>query len=1198
MALGLFLVGYGALHSLRLTTDLADNASPISFAMSVLIAFFAGATCLSLAFASKRWGRLYSFLLLFLSGLALPYSLAPEALDDLSPAQIAPLPGLYLFTMAGSIGVLLATRIKPPRSLIHALALVIISGGLVNLTVPHSVLPLWLRVNVSSDLTIVISAFIVLFGSLLPTVPAILRNRLATYAQPVLWPGIIGIAMTLVGWQTAQQSHQHRIDERAELLASGIANSIEQFYDSELAILVRMAERFGAINAGISSSLWNQETASYFRDLPYLEMIAIMDHRMGVQRLKARSVDVRLWLGDTLDTAEFREWIYQNDSNKTASSSGTYTGPDGQNWLFFSAPITVSEKVNWTLLALVNVDEALHWLASRQTADMLLQLTSNERLLFSSPLRSVSELQDLATKSIKLPHDSWTLTVSQPRQKSYADEYLTATLILFGGLALTTLVMISRLFGAIATHHNQKLQTYSHDLEHYLEREKELRALNKRIIDFTSDLLCIIDQHGQFKFVSPASNRILGYAPEVMENQPCWEFIYEEDWDSSKQAIKRQNAETSDTSQLQNRYRHRDGHLVTIDWKIRLSPGDNTLFCVGRDVTAELEAVKLARQRAAFFSITREMLCIVKEDHFVEINPAFLSTLGYAHEELIGRPFLEIVHPDSRSLIASAINKLNYSRKIDNLEFLVSQRSGNQRWLRLNAAMSDQRIHCSARDITEEKAVEKKLKDKDRLLSLAEDMARLGGWMLDLRAQKLSWSDTIRHIHDLPPKEQPSIGSATDFFTPEFRPQVQKAMRLASDFGESFDLEAQIVSATGKLRWVRVIGQAAPDDTGRIVALQGAMQDITESKEAHDRIYKLAQKQTSIFQSITDAFFMVDKDWRFTFLNEKCEELLQRSSNDLIGRCLWEAFPEAVGTDIEAHYRRAVSTGETASFEAYYEPLDLWGEAKVYPSDEGLAVYFRSINERKKAEKERDATMAELQRSNMELKDFAFVASHDLQEPLRKIQTFSNRLLTNTKHLDDQQQDYLKRMDNAAKRMQRLITDLLAYSRVSTRAQPFRLCDLNSIVNYAIQNLEVAIAECNARIDVAKLPNLMGDPSQLQQLFQNLLSNSIKFRQPGIAPYIRIYSERTSDKGLTLVIEDNGVGFNPKYADRIFQPFQRLHNKKEYAGTGIGLAIVRKIVERHQGTIKASGTQGSGACFQLCFEQTASSKAIMVNGAL
>ncbi|MNZ42448.1 Phytochrome-like protein cph1 [compost metagenome] len=227
--------------------------------------------------------------------------------------------------------------------------------------------------------------------------------------------------------------------------------------------------------------------------------------------------------------------------------------------------------------------------------------------------------------------------------------------------------------------------------------------------------------------------------------------------------------------------------------------------------------------------------------------------------------------------------------------------------------------------------------------------------------------------------------------------------------------------------------------------------------------------------------------------------------------------------------------------------------------------------------------LAELERSNRELQEFAFVASHDLQEPLRKIQTFAERLQTRADALDEQGRDYLTRMSSAAARMQALIRDLLAYSRVATRREPFIRLELDRVLDEVLQDLEGTVESSGAQIEREPLPTIDGDPSQIRQLLQNLLSNAIKFHKPGQLPNIRIYAENQPTGEWSLCVSDNGVGFDEKYLDRIFNPFQRLHSRQEYPGTGIGLAIVKKIAERHFARLSASSQPGGGALFRLTF---------------
>jgi signal transduction histidine kinase len=228
---------------------------------------------------------------------------------------------------------------------------------------------------------------------------------------------------------------------------------------------------------------------------------------------------------------------------------------------------------------------------------------------------------------------------------------------------------------------------------------------------------------------------------------------------------------------------------------------------------------------------------------------------------------------------------------------------------------------------------------------------------------------------------------------------------------------------------------------------------------------------------------------------------------------------------------------------------------------------------------------AALQQSNRDLQDFAFIASHDLQEPLRKIQAFGAILTTKlTARLYPDEADALERVTGAARRMSTMIHDLLAYSRVSTRGQPFRQVELNRVIEEVINDLEVQIVRQGAVIEVDPLPVLQSDEMQMHQLFLNLLSNAIKYHRPDIPPKIRVHCtlvpvENSGGPTARIEVEDNGIGFDIQYLDRIFQPFQRLHGRSQYEGTGIGLAICKKIVDRHRGTITAASKLQEGSTF-------------------
>jgi light-regulated signal transduction histidine kinase (bacteriophytochrome) len=222
---------------------------------------------------------------------------------------------------------------------------------------------------------------------------------------------------------------------------------------------------------------------------------------------------------------------------------------------------------------------------------------------------------------------------------------------------------------------------------------------------------------------------------------------------------------------------------------------------------------------------------------------------------------------------------------------------------------------------------------------------------------------------------------------------------------------------------------------------------------------------------------------------------------------------------------------------------------------------------------------AELSRSNAELEQFASIASHDLQEPLRKVQTFAAQLnATESERLSEQGQDFLRRMSDAAGRMRALIDDLLMFSRVSTKARPFSPVDLSETIAYVLSDLEIAVQESGAQLTIEKLPTIEAEPMQMRQLLQNLLGNALKFRRGGVTPEITV-GATVADGIAELTVSDNGLGFDAQFATRIFRAFERLHGTSAYPGTGIGLALCRKIVERHHGTITADGRENEGATF-------------------
>ena len=264
-----------------------------------------------------------------------------------------------------------------------------------------------------------------------------------------------------------------------------------------------------------------------------------------------------------------------------------------------------------------------------------------------------------------------------------------------------------------------------------------------------------------------------------------------------------------------------------------------------------------------------------------------------------------------------------------------------------------------------------------------------------------------------------------------------------------------------------------------------------------------------------------------------------------------------------------------------------WVTQSISPvlDENGKISHFVGVSmdmtQRKKDAEQLKSYAKELQRSNKELEDFAFIASHDLQEPLRKITTFGDRLIEQTVNLDEQSREYIERMGKSAHRMKRFIEDLLLYSKVTTKQKHFEPIDLEKKVKKVCEEMDHIIHSTHAVVNISSLPTIEGDNKQIHQLIVNLIFNSFKYKSEGKPPIIKIFAKKKENNYWEIFIQDNGIGFDEKYADRIFKPFQRLHGRSKYEGSGLGLTICKKIVEQHNGTISAFSKPGVGTTFIL-----------------
>ncbi|MEJ7769331.1 MAG: ATP-binding protein, partial [Chitinophagaceae bacterium] len=483
-------------------------------------------------------------------------------------------------------------------------------------------------------------------------------------------------------------------------------------------------------------------------------------------------------------------------------------------------------------------------------------------------------------------------------------------------------------------------------------------------------------------------------------------------------------------------------------------------------------------------------------------------------------------------------------------------------------------------DITEKKKMEK-------LLDKANTMARIGNFEIDLVENTVYWSDITRQIHEADNDFYPNFESSLRFLkTPADRELLGTAINDLIEKGTPINQELQIVTARGNDKWVRVLGEPEFHD-GRCEKISGSFQDINERKKSDLELYKVFTEKNDILESIQDAFYALDKDWTVTYWNKEAESLLERKRENIVGKNLWFAFPDMINTPFFIIYHEALTKNRVHHFEEYYETLKIWVDVSIYPSANGLSVYFRDVTERKlyeirlnKLNQNLQEHARELATSNKELEQFAYVTSHDLQEPLRMITSFLSLIEKKYGNLiDEKGKQYIHFAVDGAKRMRQIILDLLEFSKVGkTHSNNLETVDLNEVLSDIIFINRKQIDEINAVVEVGNLPVLQSYRTPLHQLFKNLVCNALIYHKPGVAPHIIVSCESNTDQWL-FEVKDNGIGIDPEYFEKIFIMFQRLHNKDEFSGTGIGLAICKKIIENFNGKIWVESEIGKGSCF-------------------
>ncbi len=579
-------------------------------------------------------------------------------------------------------------------------------------------------------------------------------------------------------------------------------------------------------------------------------------------------------------------------------------------------------------------------------------------------------------------------------------------------------------------------------------------------------------------------------------------------------------------------------------------------------------------------------------------NPAAERLFGWKEEEVIGGPLPFI--PEEKRAEHRAMRERDLSGEgLKDVEVRRVRKDGSYVDIRVSTALLRGKDNAVTGivslyvDLTEQKQaarereqareeIERQWRTFDAALSHTPDSIYIfdrGGRVIYANKNLLQlWQKTLEQARG---KTLLELG-----YLPEFTERIRRQIQTVIETGKPVRDEVNLTQFTRTARQYEYTLTPIFGNSGEVEAIAGSTHDITERHEARAALEKAntdleqARRQlAAIFESMTDAFFALDNGWRFTYVNRQAERVLFRLREELVGKNVWEEFAPAVGSTFYHEYHRAKAQGKPVEFEEYYEPLKTWLEVRAYPSAEGLGVYFHDITERKAAQEALRRQAEELARTNADLEHFAYAAAHDLQEPLRMVSAFTQLLGRRyAGQLDEQADDYIRHAVEGAKRMEMLIRDLLAYTRVAVAGEETReTVDTERVLTKSLSSLAAAIDQSGAVINHTPLPAVPVQEVHLQQLFQNLIGNAIKYRNKN-APRIRI-SATEGESGWRFAVQDNGIGIEDQYREQIFGLFKRLHSQQEYEGTGIGLAICQKIVHRYKGRIWVESRPGEGSTF-------------------
>ena len=613
------------------------------------------------------------------------------------------------------------------------------------------------------------------------------------------------------------------------------------------------------------------------------------------------------------------------------------------------------------------------------------------------------------------------------------------------------------------------------------------------------------------------------------------------------------------------------------------------------DLGAEIRRKQLENELHLIFKTVPDIIAVSGFDgYFKQLNPAASAILGYSTEELLSKPYNDFLHPDFVSATRDVVKSLPSISGPGYFENCYLSKSGKRVWLAwtFQPLPAESLVFSVAKDITRQKELQ-------RLLADATQLARIGAWEMDMATRQIVWSDVTREIHEVGPDYKPDLEQIFAFYREQDKERLSRCVKVAIEEGIPYDLELLHVTARGNEHWVRVIG--IPEfSNGHCVRLYGSFQDIHSRKLAEEQLRQSNDRFEKVMEATNDAIWDMDLinhtvywgkgfEKNFGYINghdrpdlQSLYTLMHPDDREGVRTSMRQVIEGTTGEHWQGEFRFRkkdntyvyVMNRSIILRNEERKPVRIVGSITDITYQKEYEKSLKRLNDDLEL-KARDLTL-----SNAELEQFAYVASHDLQEPLRMITSFLSKLDTKYSHqLDEKGRQYIGFAVDGARRMRQNILDLLQFSRVGKGDSLPEDIDINEVVEEVRLLHQTDMAECGAVIETGPLPVIHTFMAPVVQVFNNIISNAIKYRKPDLSPRINVTAMQQGDVW-EFAISDNGIGIPEEYRQKIFIIFQRLHPKAQYDGTGIGLAVVKKIITNLGGRIWVEPAPGSGSTFR------------------